>query len=107
MLGLFRSILKAMKGAGMKKIVLSIVVFFVFQSMAFAADKLECTHGGRYQFYGGAVDIVFDTQTGKSYWWFPRDDKTGENPHLFVQDPVNGKGMRIQIDFTEKPAAKK
>ena len=91
----------------MKKIVLSIVVFFVFQSMAFAADKLECTHGGRYQFYGGAVDRVFDTQTGKIYNWFPRDDKTGKEPSLFVQDPINGKGVKISIDFTEEPAAKK
>ena len=90
----------------MKKIVLSIVVFLVFQSMALAANKLECVQGGRYQFYDGAVPKVFDTQTGKSYWWFPRDDKTGENPHLFVQDPVNGKGMRIQIDFTEKTDTK-
>ena len=86
----------------MKNIVLFIVVFLVFQSIALAADKSECVQGGRYQYYEGVVPKVFDSQTGKIYMWFPRDSKTGENPYIFVQDPINGKGVRIQIDFTEK-----
>lgn len=91
----------------MKNIVLFIVVFLVFQSIALAENKSECVQAGRYQYYEGAVTKVFDSQTGKIYLWFPRDDKTGKNPHLFVQDPINGKGVRIQIDFTEEPDDRK
>ena len=93
----------------MKKIVLYIAidVFLIFQSLAYAANTIECAQGGRYQFYDGAVPRVFDTQIGKIYVWFPHNEKAGENPYLFVQDPINGKGVRITIDFTEEPAAKK
>lgn len=91
----------------MKKIVLFIVVFLVFQSIALAGNKLECVQCGRYQYYEGVVPKVFDSQTGKIYMWFPRDNKTGENPYIFVQDPINGKGVRLQIDFTDKIDDKK
>lgn len=93
----------------MNKMVLWITVALslIFQSVVFAANTSECAQVGRYQYYDGAVPKVFDTQTGKTYVWFPRNDKTGEDPYLFVRDPINAKGVHIKIDFIEKTDAKK
>lgn len=90
----------------MKKILLLIIIFLAFETNAFAASKLECVQGGRYQYYEGVVPRVFDTRTGKIYLWFPHDKKTGEDPHIAVQDPVNGKGKIIKIDWSEDPGAR-
>lgn len=59
---------------------------------------------GRYQYFEGVVPKVFDTQTGRVYMWFPRNEKEQKEPELFVQDPVAGTGTTIAIKFINQPA---
>jgi hypothetical protein len=61
---------------------------------------------GRYQLVDGPVTKVFDTYTGKSYVWFPRDEKEKTDPYLFVQDPVNATGTTVAIRWEMRPAGK-
>jgi hypothetical protein len=57
----------------------------------------------RYQLgSSGAVPVVFDTQTGKSFVWMPRDEKTGDDPYLMIRDPVNSIGMSKPIRWTDE-----
>ena len=61
---------------------------------------------GRYQLMDGAVTKVFDSHTGKVYLWFPRDEKENTDPYVFVQDPVNATGTRVEIKWSTKTAVK-
>ncbi|HEX4966657.1 MAG TPA: hypothetical protein VF173_37955 [Thermoanaerobaculia bacterium] len=60
------------------------------------------TPNGRYQLFEGPVTTIFDTQTGKIYKWFPRDEKAGKDPSIFVMDPVNGQGVEVEIKWAKK-----
>lgn len=60
--------------------------------------------GGRYQYFDGPVPTVFDTQTGKAYRWFPRDEKEKKDPYLFVMDFVSGSGSTVEIQWPKKSA---
>jgi len=61
---------------------------------------------GRYQLFDGPVTKVFDTYTGKSYMWFPRDEKEKTDPYLFVQDPINATGTTVAIKWQAKTAVR-
>jgi|SRR5215210_1475821 len=61
---------------------------------------------GRYQLQDGPVTKVFDSHTGKIYLWFPRDEKENTDPYVFVQDPVNATGTRVEIKWSSKVAGK-
>ena len=79
----------------------SIVVGQQSTRSAAAASALD----GRYQLFEGPVTTIFDTQTGKAYKWFPRDEKAGKDPTIFIMDPVNGQGIEVEIKWTRKAAS--
>jgi hypothetical protein len=90
---------------------LSSIVLFALLTAAIVSGQTmgqsrtdQTTEKGRYQFIDGAVTKIFDTQTGKMYLWFPRDEKANENPYIFVQDPINGTGTTVEIKWNKKPA---
>lgn len=86
----------------MRRALFFLVIFFSIQSTSVAAEKSVNICGGRYQYFEGVAPEVFDSETGKVYVWFPRDEKKGENPYIFVRDAINGKGVRVEIKFIEE-----
>jgi len=67
------------------------------QSSTDTAQSARGSMVGRYQHIEGAVSTIFDTQTGKVYLWFPRNEKENRDPYLFVMDPVSGTGTEVEI----------
>lgn len=71
---------------------------------AAAVESTQPIFSGRYQYFEGtAVPKVFDTQTGKAYVWFPRDEKEDTNPYIIVEDFVLGTVTRVEIKWIGQP----
>ena len=85
-------------------IVISLAVTVIpLASTVFAKDLKVNTLDGRYQFFSDrAVPTVFDTQTGKAYLWFPRNEENDKNPYVFIQDYVNQVGTSVEIKWESK-----
>jgi len=88
------------------RIALVLVMAFVSGLALFAQVRPTAITGsiGRYVYIAGALDKVFDTETGRVFAWMPRDDKTGEDPFLIVRDSINAAAVEKPITFTsERP----
>lgn len=83
----------------MSKLIIAICLLGVFAFGSTQTHPKKPEPCGRYQFDDGPVTKIFDTETGRIYYWFPRDEKAQKNPYVFVLDPITGTGTTVELKF--------